>query len=900
MATSLEANLRITSDTTQAVAGVKALGKEAGTLKGGLAPAGKALDDLGAKTEANTKRVQDATRRLALLRPQLTDIITGLATGQSPFTILLQQGGQLGDVFGGFGNALKALGSIFTVTRVLAGGAAVGIGAVAFAAFQGAQESDALRKSIALTGNAAAISAGQFDRQAQAIAAASKATIGDAREVLAEVVASGQFTGAALATVGVAVATLGRLNGQSAADNLKLFTALADGVSAKSAKLNQQFNFLTVEQFKLIQQMEAQGRVQEAVRLVMEAFNETLQSRLNPSMGFFARLWRDISKEASEALEIFKSLGRDKTVEDAIDAAQAKVDKLRRSKGDGPGTPRLNADLSAAEQELQNQQRTQAAERVGNAQRAAALRESQDEIKKLEKGYQDSRSAITAAGIQKRLAGELAAIEQRRSAVEQDHAAGLISEREFAARSSAIDIERLQAQRSALQATLASERAKLIKGGETQEQNAQQARVLQLEAQLTEMGTRIQAATAKAGADVSAAQLAEARTSAQAYAEVWQRAAQQAASFAQSAAETSARLLADPARRAQAEADAATAALRAQQAQTERDLGNQIALSNDPNQAAALQAQLDDLRAKAKVAIEEADRAAQFSSLVAQAAEARARLASDTQAVRQQIDAGQITEAEGERQMLDLRRAQIPDLERILALLKERAKTAADKQAVADTKNEVDAWKDLRLEMEKTARSQAVGGLASAISDIATRAKTGKEALLDMVASFAKAMLDVLSRKLAEQLVNQFIDAAGKTGGGGLGALISSGASFLASLFHSGGIVGAGGGASRQVSPLAFALAPRYHGGGIAGLLPDEVPAVLRKGEEVLRADDPRHRSKGGGAVSIAMGDVHVSAGGGDEGSMQEAGQGLQRAIKVAIVDYVTDQHRPGGVFARR
>lgn len=50
----------------------------------------------------------------------------------------------------------------------------------------------------------------------------------------------------------------------------------------------------------------------------------------------------------------------------------------------------------------------------------------------------------------------------------------------------------------------------------------------------------------------------------------------------------------------------------------------------------------------------------------------------------------------------------------------------------------------------------------------------------------------------------------------------------------------------RMVNPLLFGMAPRYHAGGIAGLGPDEVPAILQRGEEVLTRRDPRHRSNGG------------------------------------------------------
>lgn len=51
----------------------------------------------------------------------------------------------------------------------------------------------------------------------------------------------------------------------------------------------------------------------------------------------------------------------------------------------------------------------------------------------------------------------------------------------------------------------------------------------------------------------------------------------------------------------------------------------------------------------------------------------------------------------------------------------------------------------------------------------------------------------------------------------------------------------------RAVMPGWFKDAARYHTGGIAGLAPDEVPAILRRDEEVLTRADSRHRYNGGG-----------------------------------------------------
>lgn len=51
---------------------------------------------------------------------------------------------------------------------------------------------------------------------------------------------------------------------------------------------------------------------------------------------------------------------------------------------------------------------------------------------------------------------------------------------------------------------------------------------------------------------------------------------------------------------------------------------------------------------------------------------------------------------------------------------------------------------------------------------------------------------------------------------------------------HTGGVAGQGGSSSNLRDMSMFANAPRYHNGGVAGLKPNEVPAVLLRGERVL------------------------------------------------------------------
>ena len=63
------------------------------------------------------------------LPAQFTDIFTQLAAGQSPMQILIQQGGQIKDSFGGVGNAVRALASAITPTMLAIGalGTVVGV-----------------------------------------------------------------------------------------------------------------------------------------------------------------------------------------------------------------------------------------------------------------------------------------------------------------------------------------------------------------------------------------------------------------------------------------------------------------------------------------------------------------------------------------------------------------------------------------------------------------------------------------------------------------------------------------------------------------------------------------------------------------------------------------------------
>jgi hypothetical protein len=102
--------------------------------------------------------------------------------------------------------------------------------------------------------------------------------------------------------------------------------------------------------------------------------------------------------------------------------------------------------------------------------------------------------------------------------------------------------------------------------------------------------------------------------------------------------------------------------------------------------------------------------------------------------------------------------------------------------------------------------------------------------LENLAKSLAKAALQAM-------LFNEGPFASGTgtgwLGGGGKGGLL--GGAIIPGILHSGGTAGKDGyGHGRSVAPAVFNGAPRYHKGGIAGLRPNEVPAILERGERVI------------------------------------------------------------------
>lgn len=248
----------------------------------------------------------------AALGYQTTDIITSLAGGQNPMMVLLQQGGQLRDQFGGFKPLFAGITS--AITPMMAGmtAAAASVALFTAAIYQGRSESEKFHNTMILTGRFAGITEGQFNSLSTAIKRDFGGTIGMARDVMDTLVASGQFTGKALYSVGAAITKIASLSGESASDVAKNLIPALDGSASSAANLNKQYHFLTFAQYKQIETLNEQGKVQEAIRVTADALTESLEKQ-EKRVGYLGRMWNFLKEQVSGYWEWMKSIGRDET-----------------------------------------------------------------------------------------------------------------------------------------------------------------------------------------------------------------------------------------------------------------------------------------------------------------------------------------------------------------------------------------------------------------------------------------------------------------------------------------------------------------------------------------------------------------------------------------------------------
>mgnify|MGYP006143413329 FL=1 len=231
----------------------------------------------------SANELRGATRQLPM---QITDIVTQLTAGQAPLQVLIQQGGQLKDTFGGIGPAVQAsAGYIRGLINpyTLAAAAVVGLG---IAWNKAESEAAGFERALILTGNQAGITAAQLEAMARSLDITTSATQGKASTVLAQVAATGQFTAEQIEMVAKAAIQMEEATGRAVEDTVKEFASLKGDPVDAILKLNDAMGdganvirFLTPATLEQIKALKDQGREAEATDVAMRALYDAIDER---------------------------------------------------------------------------------------------------------------------------------------------------------------------------------------------------------------------------------------------------------------------------------------------------------------------------------------------------------------------------------------------------------------------------------------------------------------------------------------------------------------------------------------------------------------------------------------------------------------------------------------------
>lgn len=309
---------------------------------------------------------------MRMVPAQFTDIVVSLQAGQAPLTVLLQQGGQLKDMFGTTGAAARGLASYVAglVNPLTAAGAAVAILGLAY--YQGSKESDAFRKSILLTGNQAGVTVDQLNTMARAMAGV-VGTQGVAAAGLAEMARDSKVGADSLQEFTTVAIQWEKATGQAVKDTAKQFAELAKDPLKASLALNEEMNHLTASVYDQIKALDKQGKTAEAAAIAQKAYADAMSSRraeMVQNLGYIEAGWNKVKNAAKKAWDAILDIGREGTAEQKLASVQS--------------------DLQAAERQLANAERAafggSRASKAEEERRRAAVEDLRAQEKSLRDG----------------------------------------------------------------------------------------------------------------------------------------------------------------------------------------------------------------------------------------------------------------------------------------------------------------------------------------------------------------------------------------------------------------------------------------------------------------------------------------------------------------------------------
>lgn len=312
---------------------------------------------LGGADTALNKTGMSAKATAAALRgvpAQFTDIVVSLQGGQAPLTVLLQQGGQLKDMFGGVGPAIKALGGYvlglvnpFTV-------AAAAVGVLGYAYYKGSEEAVEFQKALITTGNAAGTTSDRLSGMAREVAA-TVGTTGAAAEVLTQLAGSGKVASDSFVEITEAALEWRSATGKAVEETVAEFVKIGKDPVAAAKDLNEQYNFLTASTYSQIVALKEQGDTIGAAKLLTDTYVDTIKNRskeVTENLSIWERGWKALRGEVAATVDSVNNIGRGQDIASRIVETQQRLAAAQSAVNGDPDDTAAQKKLTDANLEL--------------------------------------------------------------------------------------------------------------------------------------------------------------------------------------------------------------------------------------------------------------------------------------------------------------------------------------------------------------------------------------------------------------------------------------------------------------------------------------------------------------------------------------------------------------------
>ncbi|EPB5583033.1 phage tail tape measure protein [Escherichia coli] len=266
---------------------------------------------------------------MRMLPMQFTDVATQLAGGQNPFLIMLQQGGQVKDSFGGMIPMFRGLAGAISLPMAGVTSLAVATGALAYAWYQGDSTLSAFNKTLVLSGNQSGLTAERMLTLSRAGQAAGL-TFNQASESLAALVNAGVRGGEQFDSINQSVARFASASGVEVDRVAEAFGKLTTDPTSGLMAMARQFRNVTAEQVAYVAQLQRSGDEAGALQAANEAATKGFDDqtrRLKENMGTL-ETWADKTGKAFKSMwDAILDIGRPDTAQEMLIKAETAFKK---------------------------------------------------------------------------------------------------------------------------------------------------------------------------------------------------------------------------------------------------------------------------------------------------------------------------------------------------------------------------------------------------------------------------------------------------------------------------------------------------------------------------------------------------------------------------------------------